>query len=761
MARETVVAGDIDILWRFARGQTADQASALSDPAHYLRSYREPGGAAILARVIDAASKMMQLGPVHSADVAGINDFQPGQDPYWHKYIICELRSRGAGDGKPGSAVWRLTQRLGSDRTSSESANAPQLEVSLDHGTARVVVIEDSGKGFRRLEDAWPKSLANPDAWLLLKSSRLAFGSPGNPLWTRVTDTFKGRMILVVTARDLRLMGMRVSRGLSWERTISDLTYEMRQIWKQTRLCDCAQVVVSFSTAGAVVFRAQENSDPVATLYYDPRHIEDSWSDQFDGSIAGHTFCLTAGIALHLMNSTDEAIRETLAPGIRAGVLASRELPRFGYHGPIHANGLPSELRFPAEQVAGELSKLMTDKVGQTSALAEHVIPELTPNDRDQSQWTMLQDRFMEFGTDRVARTLEAAQDLAIGRHRVGASFADWHKWEWPIAQFGDLVTSDRVEIESLRTISSLMANYIEADAINRPLSVAIFGDPGSGKSFAVEAVKDEIEKRSSKQKIRKLTFNLSQFSKPQAITDALHQVRDAGLSGNMPLVFWDEFDSNCDDIRLGWLRFFLAPIQDGTFQEGPVTHNVGRAIFVFAGGTHKSWASFRQAALSPLSLSPGIEHGARVDGEHGNGASSHAVGAKGPDFLSRLKGYADIQSLNHLDGSDDGFSPAVAFRRAILLRAKLKALASGLVQTIADTETRHKFERLNVDEGIVRAFLRVPEFNYGARSMETILQISEIGSKSVFDRSSLPPKDQLGLHVDAACFLKIVEEAV
>jgi hypothetical protein len=62
--------------------------------------------------------------------------------------------------------------------------------------------------------------------------------------------------------------------------------------------------------------------------------------------------------------------------------------------------------------------------------------------------------------------------------------------------------------------------------------------------------------------------------------------VRDVGLSGALPLVFWDEFDTALEGKKLGWLRYFLAPMQDGRFQDGQLVHPIGRSIFVFAGGT-------------------------------------------------------------------------------------------------------------------------------------------------------------------------------
>ena len=80
------------------------------------------------------------------------------------------------------------------------------------------------------------------------------------------------------------------------------------------------------------------------------------------------------------------------------------------------------------------------------------------------------------------------------------------------------------------------------------------------------------------------LEFNLSQFSDPVDLIGAFHQVRDTVLGGRTPVVFWDEFDSQ----NLKWLQYLLAPMQDGKFQSGQLTHTLGKSVFVFAGAT--SW---------------------------------------------------------------------------------------------------------------------------------------------------------------------------
>jgi hypothetical protein len=49
-------------------------------------------------------------------------------------------------------------------------------------------------------------------------------------------------------------------------------------------------------------------------------------------------------------------------------------------------------------------------------------------------------------------------------------------------------------------------------------------------------------------------------------LTDALDKVKSASHKGDMPLVFFDEFDCALEGKQLGWLKYFLAPMQDGLF---------------------------------------------------------------------------------------------------------------------------------------------------------------------------------------------------
>jgi hypothetical protein len=167
-----------------------------------------------------------------------------------------------------------------------------------------------------------------------------------------------------------------------------------------------------------------------------------------------------------------------------------------------------------------------------------------------------------------------------------------------PWGQFGELLTVDRQEIESYRSIRNLVGEYARQKKVSRPLSIAVFGTPGSGKSFGVT----EMAKSLLPDQIVTITFNLSQFDSPIDLLSALHQVRDIGLSGKIPLVFWDEFDTSLGETPLGWLRYFLAPMQDGKFQEAHISHPIGRAILFSRAEPVPVWTNSKKVPMKASS---------------------------------------------------------------------------------------------------------------------------------------------------------------
>ncbi|MCA9858822.1 MAG: hypothetical protein KC438_03830, partial [Thermomicrobiales bacterium] len=303
-----------------------------------------------------------------------------------------------------------------------------------------------------------------------------------------------------------------------------------------------------------------------------------------------------------------------------------------------------------------------------------------------------------------------AAQIASHGVNRVGR--------EIPLETMGYWSSVDRIEIESMRSLRNIITEYLASPGRPRPLNLSVFGPPGSGKSFAIKQMASVIAPRDDR--LGSLEFNLSQFASVDELPDALQQVRDLRLREYLPLVFWDEFDAALDGRELGWLVSFLAPMQDGAFTQNGITRPIGPAIFIFAGGTHATMDSFKARALE-------------------------LPGAKATDFLSRLRGYVDVLGPNP-DGPDDRTFP---LRRAILLRSVLQRSAP---QLFAGDELR-------IDASLLAAFLDVPRYLHGSRSMEAIVEMSAISRKLTYERSSLPSVHQLSLHVDADAFMQIVQQ--
>ncbi|MBT8467155.1 MAG: Ryanodine receptor Ryr, partial [Deltaproteobacteria bacterium] len=65
------------------------------------------------------------------------------------------------------------------------------------------------------------------------------------------------------------------------------------------------------------------------------------------------------------------------------------------------------------------------------------------------------------------------------------------------------------------------------------------------------------------------------------------------------------------------------------------------------------------------------------------------------------------------------------------------------------------------MDPGVLRAFLRIPRYAHGVRSMEALIEMSQLAARRGYEQAALPPRDQLRLHVDADAFMTLVDRDV
>jgi hypothetical protein len=308
---------------------------------------------------------------------------------------------------------------------------------------------------------------------------------------------------------------------------------------------------------------------------------------------------------------------------------------------------------------------------------------------------------------------------LAIAEQIVFAGPEELYR-HVPVCHYNALATVDRDEIENYQTIRALLDDYIlQCDSMQpgdrlQPLSIAVFGPPGAGKSFGVKQI------ASTSGRFAVTSLNVSQYKGPAALFEAMVEALNCP-KGSIPLIFFDEFDSELDSEARGWLKYFLAPMQDGEYTLNGRTRSIDDAVFVFAGGTAES---FRQFLPSDQS-----------------GQAEAFRKVKGPDFVSRLKGILNIKGLNPVSITDRSH----IIRRATLLREQIIRRIPGIYNSDGGL--------INISKGLLSALLRVSEYRHGARSLEFILSMCRLSDVNRFTPSCLPMDEQLDLHLDVKDF--------
>ncbi|OOF95791.1 hypothetical protein ASPCADRAFT_130126 [Aspergillus carbonarius ITEM 5010] len=512
--------------------------------------------------------------------------------------------------------------------------------------------------------------------------------------------------IIIIDAKDLRNLGAEISEHLSWSKTAEGfarfLSSENTFINDLNSLGQPSHLIVRFDCDGTIHYLHNADEEPSFDLYYvNPKFAEGDYIQHLSGAMTGLDIAFMAGFAFELARETPEHnrnFRRALECGMeKACRLASAGFKKSG-------NGLGSlEFEYPDISATGALANFGPKNFVHIEKLS----------DVKAGGWSILNSIYSE----ETARL-----DLAMKIVREGPEIALANV---PTAQFNRLITVDREEKERFRAIANLVQDYMRSSQ-KKPLSIGVFGHPGSGKSFGVGEVIDAVAKHLGKE-AEKLTFNLSQFLEYSDLLAAFQNIRDQTFSNKIPVVMFDEFDCSFGGKPLGWLQYFLAPMQDGQFLERGHLRPLGSAIFIFVGGTSSTFEAFC-ATLN----------------------DREAVAAKKPDFASRLRGSVDIWGPNKLTSRDDG-DKTYSIRRAIVLRSLLEK--NKLLKKKAGSQKKNDYEEFKVTDSVLNALLCVSAFRHGTRSLEGIIQASQVTPGQEFAAAGLPSDDRLGLQLDPVEF--------
>ena len=681
-----VVSGDICV--NLLQWKTNNSTRGLNWQTHpYVHSEFKPGEALLLSKFVASATNL----PVISPKIEDLNG--PLPKDLLHSTSELGLFSL-SGNKKDKNKVYRIKNFLG--YTGPTNRIPELLPIINDDENADIVILDDEDNGFNSSREFWPLALKSPGKTpVIIYKMNNPIGS--NSLWQHLEEFHIKNTIVVINADDLRSKGVNISRSLSWERTALDFIWQLNNNPSLSFLAKCHHLIVPFGLEGAIHYRNDGISE--SRLYFLTNEFEGDFIKDDQGSMYGLLSCFTAGLAHNIvfgiLNNDD--LSESISEGIREGIVYSQKYFTHGFGKDVKNDICPS----PEIFIEGENDFIYKEQI-------QDVVIRNSNNPNCRACWYIIKDKSS-------TNLAEIAYDVVKNGEESALKFI-------PIAQFGNLKTVDRTEIESYRSIKNLMMEYISTKNTVRPLSIAVFGTPGSGKSFGVTEVASSI----APGLIEKINFNLSQLQTLQDLNNAFHKVRDLSLEGKMPLVFFDEFDSNFGT-KLGWLKYFLAPMQDGVFREGDSVHPIGKAIFVFAGGTSSTFEQFCGGEIE--------------DEPEQKQFTREFQSAKGPDFISRLRGYVNILGPNQ---TDENWDQLFIVRRAMLLRSLIERKVPHLINEKGEAQ---------IDNGVLRAMLKVARYKHESRSMEAILEMSMLTNAKKWEQSYLPSKEQLKLHVDEEQF--------
>jgi hypothetical protein len=686
--------------------------------------------------------------------------------------------------------------------TEQDGVLSVDLKVGADESAPRLMLFNDGGLRFPAGHDDWLREALRRHGadrcWAVLKV-RDPMVKRGEPVrFLDQLQDIRERTVVCLDADDLRASGLTIGRSLSWEKSLHDLVNVIRgEKLLPDRLPQ--HVVVVFGYDAAVYLELANNSKrdiERGCMIFSRNGSEGEFSARFEGRMPGaqSLFVSVFSGLLYEWLRTYGAAEPNDIPFkyfLGYGLIAKQRMLEAGFIPPEGDHLLEAKedvqdkakiwlipnvwyqdgvLAVPdhVKDWLGEVpaTSLASDPQHYTFANPIGRIPKpkakMEEADRDLATRQLAS---FEFDSDFLSKPSgdEAGSNKGIfdylALHLKAKDFIDYVRDEKcsksvPICTIGKLKTVSNEEIEDLRTIRRLIRVYLENDrAGETPIGICVFGPPGSGKSFAVNSVIETLPEPSKSQtQDAFIECNLSGLEKSDDIAHVFQLARDRRLRGKVPILFFDEFDCSVDSERYYWLKHFLAPLQDGEFTADHVRRPIGKAIFVFAGGVNKTFNTFRDDLLR------------EPDAKNGEKAPM-----KGRDFLSRLQGHINIGSLEPSEPADewkrddktdereridkivrrfesDAFKP-YAMRRAILLRGLLEKRVPSIFM-IKDGK-----KVANIDRDVVAAFLSVPTYEHGVRSMEAIIRMSALENRPQFSAYSLPPMAQLAMHVDAVDF--------
>lgn len=563
--------------------------------------------------------------------------------------------------------------------------HSPQVE-QASPAKSSTVVISGSGEALQDVEPALDfLQRARPKYIIHHMTRPLARGR----LWDIIRDGPRTRdgppdpdhLAVIIDAEDLRAEGISLSRSLSWEHTAEDFVRNLGSNGRLDTLVTCPNLIVRFGNEGVIHHRGRDAVNP--KLYFHPRQIENGNQAGKGSDMIGQASAFTAGFTLGFAKvsppDTDIAVR--------LGISAAQNMDQTGFV----KSQIDDAPDYPIDAVVQGLAPQKSFSVVS--------IPSGRISSGD--SWSIFDA--LTGDPAEVAR-----QIVTVGPEKALA--------RCPAQQFGDLLSIQRKEQESLRGVVDAVYERVRSKTA-KPTSVGIMGPPGSGKKFMASNLARHFSLNGD---VTQLVFN-AQILRSEDLIALCHTVRDtAGLA----VVTFENFEAIMAPQNV-LLNDFLVLMRDGLFSDRGHSHHIGNPLFMFLLNQESSTSAVG-GAPTPTATDFGI-----------NRTIDDSI------LLDYLHGVVKVAGPNQT-GMDDKMFPV---RRAMMLRHMLMQKFPHLA----------KNGTIKIDDAVLHAILLVPAYKHGLRSLDKILSTSRLSGRTKFEISALPPEEFIQLHVDGRIFMSFL----
>lgn len=276
--------------------------------------------------------------------------------------------------------------------------------------------------------------------------------------------------------------------------------------------------------------------------------------------------------------------------------------------------------------------------------------------------------------------------------------------------------TIDPLLIREIINVRSNLSKYINDYSLKRPHNILMIAPPGSGKSHFVKCLAKAVNKPC-------VISDLSAGMPYDLITFAVNEARNFKAQDEIPIIFFDEVDSNPNVIPS-----LLPLLWEGQFSTTGQILRVGKCVIICAAST----TDFLRSQ--------------KVTNQFKNGGNLLPMKhPKLPDFLSRFNGGTlVIRSLNEERKLDR--LPIVA----ALIRKRFKgvsAVSAGLLQFLTEIPVRYDVRSLEFLVNLIPAdalktwrFVASPQRPYGIPTRDDKLypKFSQLFKENAFFSNAL-----------------------